>query len=412
MFRHYVKTSVRALLRKPMYTVINVVGLAVGLALALVVLGHVSHEVSFEDFHVNKDRIHRIEGRYVSEDDDFRSAAVMAPLGHAMVAETPEVERAAVFRVRRITSVRVGEERRRIKDEYEGACYAHHKKVIFADPDYLRVFTFPLLEGDPQAALTEPFSVLITQRAAEEYWPGKDPMGQMIRINDDLDCRVTGILENIPQNTQLYCDFIISYATLERVDEDIRSWTKFGTDYAYLLLKERADPEVVAAKIPSVVAAHMPPEELSKYSFKLKPLKKIYFSVYTDWNRGEIYPAGEASMIYTLLIVAAFIVLQAVANFVNLSTAKAADRMKEVGVRKVLGAFRTQLARQFIGESLIISLAAGGIGLILYELFRSQVYSYLPRKMFADFYGNPLMILGAIGVIVPVSYTHLTLPTN
>ena len=225
MFTHYLKTTIRSLLRSKMYTAINILGLGIGLALCLVVVGHIGYEMSFENFHKNLDRVYRVETEYTIDEDLHRSARVMAPLGGALAEEIPEVATAAVFRAERLSSLKPGDERIRIVDPYKGAGYAHAKKVIFAGPSFFDVFSFPMHDGNPNAALVEPFSVLITRRAAEEYFPNQNPVGQNIEINDRYACRITGILEDIPQNTQLYTDFIVSYSSLDRVGLDTRSWT-------------------------------------------------------------------------------------------------------------------------------------------------------------------------------------------
>ncbi|UCC44969.1 MAG: ABC transporter permease [Candidatus Zixiibacteriota bacterium] len=402
MLKHYFKTALRALLRKKLYTIINVFGLAIGLALCLTVLGHISYEFSFEDIHENKDRIYRVECDYAFEDEQWSSARVMAPLGNALADELPEVEKAAVFRVGQVRSVKVGDERFMVVDEYEGAGYAHHNKLIFADPSYLEVFTFPLAEGNPATALIEPFSVLITERTVQQYFPNRQPVGQILTINDSLECLVTGILKDIPQNTQLHCDFIISYATLSRLHEEADSWNQFAGDYAYLLLGRGANADSAAARIAGIAGKYLEPRDAPKYGFRLKALKDIYFRVYGSGVYGELYPAGEASVIYAFGSIAVFILLVAVANFINLSTAKSTDRTKEVGVRKVFGAHKSHLISQFLGESIIIAVVAMIISIGLYEFLKVTVEGYLPREMMVDFYNDPMMLASVVGLILIV----------
>lgn len=400
MFKHYLKTAARSLIRKKLYTSINIFGLAVGLAMCLTVMGHITNELSFDNFHANKDNIYRVELDYAFEDEQYSSARVMSPIGGALVAEIPEVKGAAVFRVSQVRSVRAAEERFRVVNEYEGAGYAHGKKLIFANPGYLDVFTFPLVQGDARSALTEPFSVLITERATAEYFPDSNPIGEVVELNDRFECRVAGILKDTPQNTQLFCDFIVSYSTLSRVGEETESWTKTDEDYTYLMLEDNANPSDVIAKIPAVMRNHTGSEDASKYTFRLQKLSEIFFNAYGSGNRGELYPGGEASMIYAIALVAIFILLQAIANFINLSTARSADRTKEVGVRKVLGADRSSLMKQFLGESIIISFVAMILSLLLYEILKESIASSMPRQWFADFYGNPLMMLSVVALVI------------
>jgi putative ABC transport system permease protein len=400
VFKHYFRIALRSLLRKKLYTFINVIGLAIGLALCLVIIGHVSYEFSFEDMHVNRDNIYRVEGEFRSQDEQYSSARVMAPLGHALVDDVPGVDNAAVFRVHQITTLKVGEKTHIVRNEYEGRGYAHGNKLIFADGSYFDVFTFPLQKGNPQTALSEPNTVLVSADAVDTYFDGLDPVGQLVTINDSVECTVRGVLENIPQNTQLYSHFIVSYATLGNVGIDRGAWTTFGADYVYLLLDEGANPDEIETNISSVVSRRMGVEEAPNYRFWLQPLKDIYFGVYGSGNQGELYPAGEASFIYEVGAIALFVLLLAIANFINLSTAKSADRMKEVGVRKVFGAFRRHLIRQFLGESVLIATSAMLISVLVYELFKIHFEEYFPREMLVDFYENPMMLASLVLLVL------------
>ncbi len=402
MIVHYLKAALRSLLKKKLYTSINIIGLAVGLAMCLVVAGHVFHEMGFENFQENRNRIHRVEATYEAADEQRNWAKVMGPLGRAAVDEIPEVEDAAVFRVEELTSVTIGEERTRVVNEYQGAGYAHGNKLIFANPSYLNVFTFPLLKGDAATALADPYSVLLTEAAAEKYFESKDPIGRTIVLNDSLNCMVSGLLKDIPQNTQLFCEFVVSYSTLASAGHDVDSWDNIGRDYVYLLISESANPRALPGKISSVASTYIEPEEAPKYTFGTQALPDIYFNSFFSGKWGELRPGGEISLMYEIGVVALFILLQAIANFVNLSTARSADRMKEVGVRKVFGASRSQLVRQYIGESMIVTGAATLIAVALYEAFKFKVTGFLPREQLVDFYADPGMLLSVIGLTLLV----------
>jgi len=402
MLRHLLKSALRSLLKKKLYTSINIFGLAIGLAMCLAVAGHVFYEMGFEDFQANRERIYRIEATYTDEDNQVRSARVMGALGPAAVAEIPEVESAAIFQVRQLTSLTIGGERTRVINRWEGAGYAHGNKLIFANPDYLKVFTFPLVKGDPATALRDPYSVLVTQAAARKYFDTEDPVGRTVLINDSLNCLVAGVLKDIPQNTQMYCECIVSYTTLVSEGYDANQWSDLSTDYVYLLVNENTDPNALQPKIERVARTYLDPAEIDKHAFRLQALKDIYFNAYYSGNRGELSPGGEISMMYAIAIVALFILLQAIANFINLSTARSSDRMKEVGVRKVFGAGRGQLIRQYLGESLLVTSAATLIAVALYEAFKFKITGLLPREQLADFYNNPWMLLSVIALIVVV----------
>lgn len=402
MIKSYLKIALRNLVKHKLYSLINVFGLAIGLASCLIVIGHISYELSFENFHQNKDRVYRINGRFAAEDAEVYSAQVMSPLSPALAEEIPEVEKAAIFRALGNLDLKMGEEGFVPEEKFRSRGYEHGENVLCANPDFLEVFTFPLIQGDLKTALSEPFSILITARGAQEHYEGQNPIGQTIRLNDTLICQVTGVLSDIPENTQLHCDFIVSYSTLERTGEVSDAWDGFGKDYAYLLLEEDADPKAVEQKIPVIFGRHLPPEVAAKFQFELQPLGDVYFNVYGSGRQGELYPAGEASMIYTMGLVAIFILLLAMANFINLSTAKSADRTREVGVRKVFGAHRKHLIRQFLGESLLITFVSVCFSLMFYEIFKAWAKPLLPREAFADFYSDPTMALLLVALILVV----------
>ncbi|MBU0984114.1 MAG: ABC transporter permease, partial [candidate division Zixibacteria bacterium] len=385
MFRSYITIAMRHLARHKLFAAINVLSLAVSLALCLIMIGHISYEFSFEDCHDNNSRIYRVVGDYRADDGVDRSAQVMAPLGPAMVANLPEVEQAAVFR--HVDSVKVGIDRERVQAG----------NLICANPDLLKVFTLPLLQGNPERALIEPGAVLITENAARRLFAGLNPVGKSISFGELFEGRVVGVLADIPSNTQLQCDFVASLASL---NEDITSWDRFGQDYVYVMLKDGADPARVLPTATALLRQNFDPETAGRFTLHLQPLGEIYFGGYRS---GELSPRGETEYMYVWSFISVFILILAVTNFVNLSTAKASDRMREVGMRKVLGAFRGQLIRQHLGEALLITVVATIISLVLYEIFKNAVADYMPREMLADFYRNSRMMLATGGLVLLVA---------
>ncbi len=391
MLKNYFKVSIRSLLRHKLYTGINILGLAIGLAVCLIVMGHLSHEVSFEDVHANKDRIYRVQTTEQGDGMDVTYASSVAPFGDAIVREIPEVESAAIFRVYYEVVAKVDERNYRAGN------------LIFANPEFLEVFTFPVRRGNPRTALSQPMSVLVTEDAADKYFSGLDPVGQIVEIDNRFELTVAGVLKNPPTTTQLNCEFIASHSSLERVGEITDTWEPFGTDYVYLLLRGGAEPSDVEQKLQPILKRNVPPEKSGSYQAYLKPLDKIYFDSWGYNIVGELQPRGEASFIFELGIIACFILVLAVVNFINLSTARTSDRQKEVGMRKVFGAARTNLVGQFLGESAVITFVAMLVSLILYEIFKVCFQQLLPRPMFVDFYESPLMMALIAGLLVAVS---------
>ncbi|MEE9442982.1 MAG: ABC transporter permease [candidate division Zixibacteria bacterium] len=393
MLKSYLKIAIRTLLRHRVYTYISIVGLALGLGLSLISMSYMVSELSWEDGHQNHDRIYRVEMRYQNADTVWASARVMAPLGEALLEENIGIEQAAVFRHGREISLKINNE------TYQAG------NLIFARPEFFDVFTVPIKIGDPETSLANPNSVLITDSIAKAYFPDQNPIGKTITLNKEFELQITGILEDLPWNTQLHCDFIASYSTLETSREHLTTWTQGQSDLTYLLLKENADPEYIKGEIQSVFSNNVPKEIAQRFTFSLIPLKDIYFNTYYSGNRGELYPGGEYDMAIIMVCIGLFILVQAIVNFISLSTARAADRMKEVGVRKTFGAARYRLVAQFLGESMLITTAAMIFGIVLYEYFQEFFYSLNPNYFeFANLYrdaGN-VMLLVALIIIVGI----------
>ena len=404
MFKNYYKVAIRNLIRNKLYTSICIFGLSISLAVTLIVVGHVNYELSFENFHKNKDQIFRVNGKYTSGDEYSYSAMVMTPLGQEINSQIPEVENTAIFRMLGELNLKIGEESFKNVEDIDWAGFKHNGNTIAANSDFLKVFSFPIIVGNPDNVLDEPFSIIISKRIVDEYFFGENPVGQEIRINDELNCKVKGIMKNVPENTQIHCDFIVSYSTLKKSNEINNDWQNLEGDYVYLLLKKDANPKLIEQKIYNIFKDHVPIEEEKKYEFELQKLKDIYFDVYGSGRRGDLSPAGEISMIIEIGMIALFILLLAIFNFINLSTARYTDRLKEIGVRKVFGAYINNLIKRFLTETMFLTFISMLLSLMFYEIFLRLIRANLPREMFANFTHTPLMVISIIGMILVVGF--------
>ncbi len=404
------RLALRVLSKNKLFTVINLLSLALGMSFAVLILGYILHEFSYETVHANRDRIVRVEGSVTDEHGTRRYARVPQIIGPTAAEALPEVERAAEVRYQYETDVRIG------KREFSAG------PTIFATTDYLDVFTFPLTHGDPSSALNEPYRVLITEDAVDEYYAGSNPMGEEILLADTLHCQIAGILKSIPSNTQLKCDFIVSYSTLTAGKNEFTDWTTFDNDFVFLLLHDDTTLPELEVKLNELFAANLPESDPNDYALWVKPLKKIYFSAYYDGTQGDIYPAGEWDMIYFMGGFAFFILVQAILNYVNLSTARTSHRTKEVSVRKMFGAFRSRLVVQFFAESLLLVLVALVVSMGCYELFSPAFHKFAEyRAMTLDLFGSKTMILAlftfwivvaAAAGVYPALYITRTRPIN
>lgn len=380
MLEYYLKSAIRNLTRKKFYTIINLSGLTVGLAACLLIVGYVNNELSFEHCHRNLDRIYRMECRYGKGNSQFLTTQIMPAVGPAVEQAFPEVEYAV--RIRNLWTVPI---------KWMDDGISEEREILAAEPDLLNIFTLPLKGGNPQTALKAPFSVIISEELAELHFGGQNALGKTIKARDEFDLQITGVFERIPANTQMRTDLVVSYSTLDRIGMDTRSWGGVFRDNTYLLLQAGADPTKVEGKIPSFLQQHLGEEEAKNYSLQLQPLDKIY--LHPDLSKGPIY-------IYIFSFIAFLILLIASINFVNLSTAQVSHRVREVGIRKVLGALRPQLVKQFLSESVLLTLVAMVFGIALFEMTKPLLESFIERQLEIDLLGDPGLLLSMLGMIV------------
>ena len=388
MFRNYMKSAIRSLTRQKLYTAINVLGLAIGLAACLLIIGYVNNELSFENCHQNSDRIYRIDGMYSLGNAQVSMASIMPAVGGAVREAYPEVER--VVRIRRLWTVPLEFIDDGISEEREG---------LAAEPELLKIFTLPLKEGNPQTALEAPFSVVISEELARLHFGEQSALGRTIRARDESDLQITGVFERIPANTQLRTDFVISYSTLEKIGMDTQSWTELFQDYTYVLLREGANPTEIEEKIPVLLRQNLEEDKAKNYILQLQPLKRIYLHSNLSY---ELSPSGDPAYIYLFGCVAFLILLIACVNFINLSTARVSHRLREVGVRKVLGALRSQLVNQFLSESILLTVVAMLFGIALFEMGKPHLEAFIRHQLEIDILGDPVLLSAMFAMIIAV----------
>jgi putative ABC transport system permease protein len=388
VFKNYMKSAIRSLTRQKLYTAINVLGLAIGLAACLLIIGYINNELSFENCHRNRERIYRIDGMYSLGNAQVSMASIMPAVGGAVREAYPQVER--VVRIRRLWTVPIEFIDDGVSEEREG---------LAAEPELLNIFTLPLKQGNPQRALEAPFSVVISEELARLHFGDQSALGRTIRARDEFDLQVTGVFERIPRNTQLRTDFVISYSTLEKIGMDTQSWTELFQDHTYVLLREGANPTEIEEKIPALLRQNLGEDKAKNYVLQLQPLKRIYLHSNLSY---ELPPTGDPAYIYVFGCVAFLILLIACVNFINLSTARVSHRLREVGVRKVLGALRSQLVRQFLSESILLTVVAMVFGIALFEMAKPQLEAFVRHPLEINILGDPTLFLAMFVMIVAV----------
>jgi len=364
MLRNYLKTAFRHLWRQKGFSIINIAGLAVGIACCLLILLYVQDELSYDKFQEHGDRIHRVA---VDRQYPGRSSSY-APIPHsyaeAMEAEFPEIEAATrLFYFQGVVASF------KVEDQiYE------EPDFLWADSTFFEVFSLPLLQGDPGKALGEPNSLVLTESTAKRYFGDADPIGQVVRMPDNgRELVVSGVMEDLPSRSHLHFNALMSSQDLSFLEQP--NYVNFSA-FTYLLLEEGADPAVLEAKFPELVRKYASGavqrafgvtydeyvQAGNGYHYFLQPLPNIYL----DSNlEGEMRPPGSRTLIYIFTAIALFILLIAVINFMNLATATSTERAKEVGIRKTMGSLRSQLIGQFLMEAVLMTLLSTTLALLL-----------------------------------------------
>nr|WKN37784.1 ABC transporter permease [Tunicatimonas sp. TK19036] len=406
MIKHYLHVALRNLLKRPFYTTINILGLAIGMACTLLITMYVRQELSYDRFHEKADRIYRLATHLEIGESAFSGAVVSPAVATPFREEIPEVE--AVVRMRMAPGVILK----------KGDITIQEKQVLAADPDFFRMFSFPLLEGDPPSALTEPNSVVMTPEAASKYFPEGEPLGQSI-LMDGQSFQVTGIMEPVPEASHLHFDIVYSFLAEPGSKEE--SWGSINTP-TYFLLHEQADVAQVDARLEPMLQKYMEDyEDFQKLGYVMEmftqPLTNIHLYSHLE---GEFEANGNVKYLYIFGAIAFFILLIACINFMNLATARSADRAKEVGVRKTMGSARSALVRQFLAESVLLSLFSVLLALGLAELLRTPFNEIAAKEIqlpFSEawFLVAILLLGGAVGVLAgsyPAFYLTKFKPTE
>jgi putative ABC transport system permease protein len=389
MFKNYLKIAFRSLKKHKGYSFINISGLAIGMAVCVLISMWILNELSYDKFHEKSDRICRIT-MDIEIGGTLHTPVSLTAAGPALVEDFAEV----------ITAARI-DRPRRVSIKHEDKTY-EEAGVGFAENAIFEILSFPFVSGDPKTALEAPHSVVITESMAEKYFGDEAPLGKILRFNNEADFSVTGVIKDIPPNSHFRFNMLRSFQTLI-AEGDVRDDMWFDIRfYTYLLLDEFTDPEQLEQKLPGFIDKHI--GEAMKATggsakLFLQPLKKIH--LYSDFER-DISANSDITYVYLFSAIAIFILLIAGINFVNLSTARSATRAQEVGMRKTLGAIRSRLIGQFLGESMIHSLLAMGLAIVFIKLSLSYFNSVFDNELALDFFRTPWLLALFLGMAVIV----------
>ena len=392
MIKNYFKTAWRNILKHKLFSFISILGLAMGITASFLIYLYVSYELSYDAYHVKSDRIYRLTSDNNSSTGHNYSSTSFA-IGSGLQRAYPGIE--AVTRIW-------------YRDFFveKGVNKFQEDNVMYADSSLFSVFSFPFLNGNSQNALTDPFSVVLSQAASEKYFGKADPIGQTLSFKNDFDkydARVTGVMNNILPNSTFRADIIISMTTLsKKLEPEIDNQWEAPIGNTYLLLRQGYGPEKIEAQLPAFIKNH-----LSKFvntnagnlQLALEPLKTLYLhGKYNSPETGNIYN------LYIFSIIGIFVLLIAGINFVNLTTARSAERAKEAGILKAIGSTRNQLVTKFLGDSLILSLFGFLLSLLFCTLLIPSFNNLCGKIICRGIFNEPEKLFLMFGIAIATGF--------
>jgi putative ABC transport system permease protein len=363
MIRNYFKLALRNLLKYRFISFINVFGLTVGFTCCLLIVAYVVNEISYDRYNHYADHIYRVERTFMNPANKTASLAlgtVAPPVGTLLLNDFKEIKQMTRFLNFGTVPVR-----------YEDKLF-NQQNTYFADENLSKVFDVSMIEGNPQKALIDPFSVMLSEEQAKKIFGKEEPMNKVIRLNGQFDCKVTGVYKSFPSNAHLHPEIMISFNTLKDSalygEKNLRTNWGNNSFYTYILLPDRYNPANLQAQFPAFLDRHMPQKgdginKPSASSFlTLKKLTDIHLRSHTDLEAEE---NGDIKRVYIFSVIALFILLIACINYMNLSTARSALRAKEIGIRKVVGARKPELIAQFLSESILLCTVSLVLAILL-----------------------------------------------
>jgi len=396
MFRHFFGIAWRQLLKRKFYSFINVTGLAVGMLCCIVITVYIQHELSYDQYHAKKERIYRVvqtfrdvqPGETVSTPSprDYQVWGC-APVGPALQADFPQVEKIVQF----MSPVSLLLQRGNIRIQQDN--------LLFMDSTAFDVFSWKMLMGDPHTALTAPNSIVLTKMVAQKFFGNENPVGQALLVDNSTSYIVSGVMEDVPSNSQFTFNGLISMVTARKQRPDIFASDSWGyvDFYTYVLLKENTGIQSLQSQASSFVRKHN--SEDKGYAIAFEKMTDAYLHSVAGRQPGV---TGSTFNVYLFSCIAVFILLIACINFMNLSTARSLERAKEVGVRKVLGVKPSSLMGQFLFESVLLSLAALAVAIPLSITGISLIGNLAGKELTGNGFFTPLRIIYMIGFAIGV----------
>ena len=378
MFKNYFKVALRNIQRHKAFSLINITGLAIGMACCILIMLWVQDELSFDKFHDHKDSLYRLITQDPDATGDLGNSTIPYALAPILKSEFPEIVN--FTRYQDLSWILTCSFTYKEKKFYE-------PNFFLADPTFFEMFSFSFIKGHPAAALQDIYSIVLTEETARKYFGTEDPMGKVLKINNVADLKVTGVIQNLPHNTHMQFDLMSPIQLLG--EQKISSWA--WESFSYIQLQSDTDLTAFREKIAGSLTKHSP-QTWVKSKVNFQPVAKIHL------HQGR----GDIRLVYIFSSVAFFILLIACINFMNLATARSAKRAKEVGLRKIVGAHKPQLIRQFFNESLLLAFIALIMALILVRVVLGAFNNLTLKPLSMDIIANPALFVGMFSLTILV----------
>lgn len=392
MFQNYLKTTLRNLWKHKSFTLINVFGLAAGLTACMLIVLYIQHELSFDQFHQKKQQIVRTIMHYSIEGTANKTVMTGTKVGPALKRDFAEIDQFV-----RVADPAFSQQKVVIK---KGEQQFNESRFLWADSTFFDVFSFSLLKGDAATALNGTNKVVVTEAMARKYFGNENPIGQILRLEDRVDYTVTGVAADAPSNSQLQFDFIASFMSLSAAKTE----TWWNANYVtYFLLKPATSAAQLQAKLPAYMRKQSAETEMTGKNFLTYQFESLTDVHLRSEAEGGIIASGDIRYIYIFSVIALLILIIATTNYMNLTTARATERAKEVGVRKVMGAVRGQLFWQFLGESMVVTLVALLLSIVLTVLLLPVFNTLSERELTLQILLQPAGIGALVGAWLVVS---------
>ncbi|MDL5045960.1 ABC transporter permease [Oscillatoria amoena NRMC-F 0135] len=371
MIRNYLKTAFRNLWREKGSTLINVSGLTLGITCSLILFLLIRHATSFDTFHSKRDRIYRVVTQTRSNNGYSKTPGIPAVLPDAFRNDFPEAEEVTFLSYRAGSMITIPQV------SGEAKKYNEPKGVVYAQPNFFKIFDRKVIQGDAEKGLDEPNEAILSRSSAIKYFGREDAIGEVIKFNDQ-EYRVTAIMEDYPNNTDLPFDVMLSAVTIKK-ESDEKGWNSIWSDeQCYILLKEGETAGAIEARMPEFVKKYLGESDTEARNHPLQPFSEIHFDDrYSNFN----YNTVPKPVLLALGMIAIFLIITACINFINLTTAEAIKRSKEVGIRKSLGGTRSQLITQFLGETSLVTIIAVLLSLACAQLALSFLNPFLELNL-------------------------------